>query len=45
MGEQTTGALQGKGGLLSLKGVRTFKFNLSVFLSPSLSLCRPQVAD
>lgn len=38
MGEQTAEALQGKGGLLSLKGVRTFKFNLSVFLSSSLSV-------
>lgn len=37
MGEQTAEALQGKGGLLSLKGVRTFKFNLSVFLSSSVS--------
>lgn len=45
MGEQTAEALQGKGGLLSLKGVHTFKFNLSVFLSSSLSLHRPQVAD
>lgn len=45
MGEQTAEALQGKGGSPSLKGVCTFKFNLSVFLSSSLSLHRPQVAD
>lgn len=45
MGEQTAEALQGKGGSPSLKGVCTFKFNLSVFLPLCLSIGHRLLTD